>query len=1737
MSRSNFVVGALLAALIPAAHAATAPQAATLEATRFLAGKPGETLLHITSPGRFALTTQSSTGTALSLVDMITGPTAQAGEPGARDGRLDLLLDTGIYKVRLAMAPGAAPSSTAQLMVTPFHDAAPPAVLPQQGETDARLADHEQRSFWFTVTTNQTVRLEAAGRTLADLRLWRDGRDLVALEPRIETIEPVRGHKLRDIRLAGTLPVGTYLATAYGGPPLVWADGDAALPFHIRIGVKDTLMPGWTAGSIGAFGSEIFRAPGSDDLVRLAMAGPATLLADDDAADIDVRSRVPEGQLNMAARADDHLVEVRGPQGAAFALRSMHIGQSTELSRPGTYWVSANTNGFGGDNVPATLILARRTAKGLAVIGSNAPEIGPGAIWHHRFNMGGPVSVLFHATAGGKLAASVTGLKIAIMRLTALDNASSYAPAGRDAAAVWDIPAGWYQLHIGSYENAQGVAEVTVGPQGESAPLALPGAPSPSITFGKQTIGTNDSIVLLSNEAPNALSGLQASALPVSLPTLALRQTAAAFRLSQAAGEATDIPIRAGLGTLTAMEFGRGSVPVTYQAATGIAHLPATDHTRMVALYWQSPPTRQPAPVPAPESARPIVRAGTPQFFNFASGQQRSFTLDAAQGGLFRVETSGRLRTRGAIGSRFVPELQAADANGVGQNMLLQGFLRAGRYHVDVIAENSTGHAGLTATPAPQQVAPALVPGATLRASLPAGTGWLVPLDITEKGSYRLDLLGLNRVFTARLEDAQGWPLAASGPFDTTTQDLAAGRYRLMVMPEAVDTHAVLRLTRIEKLKQLTGHGPHALPFAAPQDFTWREPAGRNDARQPDIWHFSLAAPADIDLSITDGMEATLRGADGKATAHIVGGTPFHGRLPEGEYRVEATSQGRNDRLDYTVRLDAAQLQPATPRQVSLPSSVTFALALPRVVSLTSFGGVPVRATLRDTAGHVLGRYGARANDWNVAISRLLDAGSYTVDLASAAPPKQHPTPANRNDGNTTAASPEAAETPDGGTANDADAAPSPDAPSPDAPSPDARAADAPAPDAPAPDAPSADAPANDAPSSDDIPRTEVTLALPETAPETTLTGDAATLPGGKVQHVPLPQPAAGQLILAGAASSAPVVLSLEQQTGSTWQSRALGEGLSPVLAVPEDASAGAWRVSVWAVDGGNLPIRVAARVLAQAAASGAPDLETVTLPGVSNSLAVAHVALPARTVLTLTGDTRNALAAPRPGHQAAKPDAGIIAPQAADLWLIAPQGAALTLTPQPSGAPVTLTLPQGAQAGLPAQRSVLTAWVADAQGQPSFLGPHGMGVADSSALALVSQNDSDAQARLLNTSDEDALRATARPVTLTMQSPQPADGPLAHTLQAASAVPVDLPSGPQTLRLDLAPGTAAIAGWPDAGAVTVWAGAAPVSRTLQGNFGRVLLVNTNATGSSISLATTAASINDALRPDAAFKRFFGAAGSVDLPVLAAPGQRLVVTGATAVFTDAQGRVLRGLCLALPGPGRVTLNHGAGPVAAWLEGPGAAPWPAPKPQAVSLPQTLALTGPAMQLDLAPTQPVLLRARSTAPVILAIGNARPALFPHGAAYSQYLPAGPAALDVIAPQDGPLTGSLDLSATPVRAAHEGLGDTVTLAPGDAVLFGFTLEAPARIGIGMRAQPDQAELALMDATGKQLASGAAMLRDLPAGSYVLQASVPAGAPTTLLQPAIVGLTKRPNGPPPETIDYYRQLAGLTSPKDRAP
>ena len=282
------------------------------------------------------------------------------------------------------------------------------------------------------------------------------------------------------------------------------------------------------------------------------------------------------------------------------------------------------------------------------------------------------------------------------------------------------------------------------------------------------------------------------------------------------------------------------------------------------------------------------------------------------------------------------------------------------------------------------------------------------------------------------------------------------------------------------------------------------------------------------------------------------------------------------------------------------------------------------------------------------------------------------------------------------------------------------------------------------------------------------------------------------------------------------------------------------------------------------------------------------------------------------------------------------------------------------------------------------------------------------------------------------------------------------------------------------------------------------------------------------------FKRFFGAAGSFELPFQAPSGARMMAAGpASVTVIAADGAVGRGQAVAVDGAGRAIVTHGVGPVAVWIAADGVSPWPDAPAHAATLPARLPLAGPAMALKLNQPGASLLHVSTTAPVLAALVQAGrsdpPRLFPAGAELHVMLAAGPAELRFYAPSDGPLTGSVAVSAEPVIAMAEGLGAAVSVAPGGSAAFGFNLAQAATIGVGVRADPDLARVRVLDATGAIKGEGVAQLLALPAGAYVIEAQVPADAPPTLLRPAVIGITPRGSGPPPEVAQHYLELVGL--------
>ncbi len=278
-----------------AAPAASAASAASATPVAIPAGAPArlsraevpatgrqEAIVSIAAFGRYSVRAASAQGTEVRVVDRMAGEIGAAGEAGSENGRLDLFLDRGDYK--LVVESHEHGEGTAKLSVEPFADrqgGAAPLALVERKLLAASLEDLRQVSYWIPLAARREVRLEAAGRNLADLRLWRDGSWLEDVTPSCAPIQPVTGKPLLRCEIATVLPAGLYLVAAYGGAGQAWAEEGAEHPFYLRWGYPSLPDAGRRRYVVSPFGEDWFAVPANVNYARveLPQAQPMRLAA------------------------------------------------------------------------------------------------------------------------------------------------------------------------------------------------------------------------------------------------------------------------------------------------------------------------------------------------------------------------------------------------------------------------------------------------------------------------------------------------------------------------------------------------------------------------------------------------------------------------------------------------------------------------------------------------------------------------------------------------------------------------------------------------------------------------------------------------------------------------------------------------------------------------------------------------------------------------------------------------------------------------------------------------------------------------------------------------------------------------------------------------------------------------------------------------------------------------------------------------------------------------------------------------------------------------------------------------------------------------------------------------------------------------------------------------------------------------------------------------------------------
>lgn len=1697
-------------------------------------------LLTVKAFGRYAITATSKQGVELQALDRMSGAGPRNGEPGVQDGRLDLFLDRGETKILTR----AANNGKVTLAAHAFRELQHPVPLLVEHRLErASLKDFEQRSYWIDIKEKRVVALEAAGRHLADLRLWRDGTWLLDATPKMAPGQANPGQPLLVARLTAELEPGLYLLTAYGGASQVWTEASAETPFLLRFGIP-TLAPAMRQRfTMSEFGVDRFLVPKGPNFFRLELpvAQTASLQVDryveatpfesgGASATIDKRALPPAVELTSNNENGTRLVSIGMEAGQSYVLQHF-ASDTTHIQGDGEYWIGTIQAGDLEDSVGTSAILTRTENNRYAYLASQVPELvanTANSTWRRRFNLLDELTLFIKLPQTGKIRVDGSGAdaRYRFEPLLLSRPADYKSPPWRESGQVFELDAGFYVLNI--KPETKGILDLKLS-LGGGASADTPMAAATVARFAPVTLEHRSSYTVHLNRQPGVATGVVLRRLPIDLDQ--------ALPVSQRPGEALSIPVRVSehgsVHALTedggaldiALDNGKTGSDIEVEAGLYKVLIKGAGKAQNFSLGFRPSRLASATPLPPMPDARlaglpkfPVVAPDQPRYLHQQrnSGAVQSVRVDKP--GLYRFESSGLLDTGGTVRTRINPALFSEAGNGIGRNFLIQRYLREGDYQLSVDTRGETaGHLGIHLAHSEVLDGGELREGQAARAMLPSAHAIAYRFRIAQRGNYHLQTLGLGRKFEIRLEDEGGWPLGDPVRGGDLTQIFETGNYRLLVLPQTAEARVLTRLERIAEPIRHQGHGPHRIALESTIAHTWVETAkdGKGarakDARPPDQWEFALPAPADVTVTIDNDMEATLIGAlDPKRAplAALDAKRAWRGRLAAGRYLLLAKNSRLNNHVPYSLAVRATQLLAGQSRSVTAPASLMLSVGADGLVELESFGASDVRARLQDSAGEVIAQNDDRSDNWNFQIARRLAPGEYTLLID----------PVNAKSAQTT-----------------------------------------------------------------------VSMFTPSEITEKPLVlGSNVEIKDAKVHIYPLQLAAERNFLLASAKSSDVVGMALEGEVanasgaGNAWLG--LGDTMSknPTLALPLPAGGErfkSYRLRCWSVSRRSLQVtvRAVAATLPPVAESQwlhgagiAPVAVDDSLPGVR----AAMIALARPGVFRIRGDLAH-LQWSNSGARTAQGQRGaVLAASGKYLWLVGEDQ-----KPGETLAAERLRLPTGEQEFLrldlmagqtatidlqPASQGPSLTLARARAGQPGIgLGPNAdatpSGLMPGEAVAVAFAGTT--AASVWNAQDQGALEVDVRQVPFQQAAPQTLGFGLGDgTLRSRQALPFKLPGGALRIRLALAPMQAAVLMKHGVPQSTHWSGAEPLYEALSTDADQLWLLNADAQAANYSIEIAPESgkteAAQAMKPGDLLERNLSTAGRLRIPIeipfgaaKANPAEQYTIRvrgNAQALWQEHGGRVASGANITIRASGVLSLQHQPGTLIAWLEAPAAPKGTQsaenPPTQAansifqwfktvqetsVKPPQVVTLRGKQQALSLNLEKAAMLHIRTSVPVVtqFVVERQMPQTDAHlfGANVNLLVPAGPSRLVLRAVGADSLSGVVTVLATPVIELREGAGPEVLLAPGGARLFGFEIKQRQTIGIGVRASADIVRSVLYDERGVAQAEGVVQMPTLVAGRYYIAIELPPDSAPVRVRPILLGINKPDTRPPLDILRRY--------------
>ena len=868
-----------------------------------------ETLVTLDKASRVVITARSPSGTGCEMVDHVRGPFARSGSAGRSNCELDLLLDAGTYKLRLASNPPSKKKKQRQDKVTlqaePYtEDNAQPVLLEEGREVRQTLEPRHQASFWLKLEKRQPVIVRVSGRTAGDVRLWRNNEWLEPVSLRDASVQLRAGQPIYEWWLETTLDPGNYLLTTYGASPKEWTEGKPddtlsvayAFPKAPPERTLSVTLPPWglAAVELPPGGNAVFlsRESASPSTTRLSLHalspdGGGSLASSEGSCQIQSKALIPQCGT-VASGSGRHVALVRGEPGTRLTLQWARFvsgndyfsdgsyGPSGQMMRfvPGTtgeHLVGLNEVPLDVDSAPLGCMLETEDGRGnWSPVAFDAVEVDRDRSFRRSFNYdGSSATVWLKVLRSGRYLFATGGERKTRCELFRVDGGrytriTETDPKAETCRVPHTAEPGLYELKL--YGGTEGIEQLSVGLEG-NAPKE-DSAPHTSCLFPKVKLYKGVGYRITTTRSPSgSLRGLTLRPLPLALnePMPLVLDGPMKLELPLAPGGAAEVratgeePFTCTLGT-TRMESrdGRCALPSTGGTLTlsqqGKAPLSLLLH-RPVAPPAQ-PPLNAYTPTLTP---LPSLQPGTPAWFDFGRGESHSLTFDVKEAGLYHVTTQGLLSTSCTIRTPVVQEVGSASGGGRGRNCLVSTYLRPGRYLLTARTEGqSKGRGAVLLERRGVKAADGVRSDSEVFFRVEAGDLIQQRLVVVRSADYTLSTAAQGAQLQCRLDDPQGWPVVTVPTPCEQSMRLSKGNYLWTQLPLTVESMRRTALERVVPPVVLKGNKVHPVRFNA-----WHLAELGKDGK--DEFSFELPARLDVFFTLTHGMQGRLylAGAEG----------------------------------------------------------------------------------------------------------------------------------------------------------------------------------------------------------------------------------------------------------------------------------------------------------------------------------------------------------------------------------------------------------------------------------------------------------------------------------------------------------------------------------------------------------------------------------------------------------------------------------------------------------------------------------------------------------------------------------------------------------------------------------------------------------------------------------------------------------------------------------------------------------